>query len=91
MMNEMSGEQFMAWVAYAELEPFGEERADLRSGIVASVIANVNRDPKKGKAYSPSDFIPKFGAEKKVAPTTDVAKWKSFRDGMKAGLVPLES
>ena len=81
----------MAWAAYAELEPFGEERADLRAGIMASVYANVHRDSKRSKAYSPSDFTPKFGAEKKVAPTTDVAKWKSFRDGMKAGLVPLES
>jgi hypothetical protein len=29
------------WAAYYQCEPFGEERADLRAGIVASVIANV--------------------------------------------------
>lgn len=57
----MEWDQFVAWQEYAYLEPFGEGRADLRSGIVASVIANVNRDPKKGRAFKPEDFMPKFG------------------------------
>lgn len=48
-------------MAYAELEPFGEERADLRSGIIASVLANVNRDAKKHpKPFTPQDFMPVF-------------------------------
>ncbi len=50
------------WIAYAEIEPFGEERADLRAGIVASTMANINRQ--KGKpAYKPQDFMPKFGKQ----------------------------
>lgn len=51
--------EFVAWQAYALLEPFGEERADLRAGIVASTIANVNR----GRAtppFRPKDFMPEF-------------------------------
>jgi len=48
-------------MAYSQLEPFGEERADLRSGIVSSTIANANRDPKKKrKAFRPQDFMPSF-------------------------------
>jgi hypothetical protein len=36
-----------------------ERAADLRAGIVASTIANVNRDPKKKPdAYQPADFMP---------------------------------
>lgn len=60
----MSSAQLAEWMAYAKLEPFGEERADLRAGIIASVIANVNRDPKKQRPFKPEDFMPKFGQEK---------------------------
>lgn len=57
-------------MAYYNLEPFGEERGDLRSGIVASTIANANRDTRKQrKPFKPEDFMPKFEtAEPKTAP-----------------------
>jgi len=51
-------------MAYYSLEPWGERRADLRSGIVASTIANVNR-PKGGKAYKPQDFMPRLNRREK--------------------------
>ena len=35
-----------------------EKRADYRSGVVAAILANVNRDPKKSKPYKPEDFFP---------------------------------
>ena len=44
------------WAIVYGLEPFGDERADLRSGVVASTIANVNRE-KKRKPYKPEDFL----------------------------------
>lgn len=62
MLGEISSRQFSEWMAYARLEPFGEERADLRAGIVASVIANVNRG-KKQKPYTPQHFMPDFEPE----------------------------
>jgi len=46
-------------MAYASLEPFGETRADLRAGIIASTVANAHRD-RKTKPMKPSDFMPKF-------------------------------
>lgn len=65
MLARMSSAELTEWAVFAELEPFGEERADLRAGIVASVIANVNRDPKKQKkAFRPQDFLPEFGKRK---------------------------
>jgi inner membrane protein involved in colicin E2 resistance len=45
------------WEIYAAIEPWGEERADLRAGIIASVIANVNRG-KGQKAFTPQMFMP---------------------------------
>lgn len=66
-MSVLSSRQLSEWMAYDRLEPFGEERADLRAGVVASVIANVNRG-KKGKAYSPQDFTLKFGEQEAEEP-----------------------
>ena len=43
------------------MEPWGPERADLNAGIIAAMIANVNRDPRKGKPISPADLMPKYG------------------------------
>ena len=49
---------------YYQVEPWGEERADYRAGIVASTYANVHRNPKKRtKAYEPGDFMPVFAAK----------------------------
>lgn len=55
--RRMSAGEFHDWLVYYAQEPFGEDRADLRAGIVASTIANVHRG-KGGKAFSPRDFMP---------------------------------
>ena len=50
-------------MAYSEIEPFGdgETRAYWRAGLIASTIANANRDPKKRrKQYTPEEFMPSF-------------------------------
>lgn len=48
-------------MAFNELEPFGEERADLRMAILAAVIANASRTKRGSRRYRPKDFMPKFG------------------------------
>jgi hypothetical protein len=56
----MSSREFAEWMAYYALEPWGEERADLRAGIVAA--AAIAPWTKKGSTPPrPSDFMPKFG------------------------------
>jgi hypothetical protein len=72
MLSAMSIDQFRMWVAYAGIEPFGEEREDYRAGTVASVIANVHRDPKhKPSPFQPSDFF-RFGVDD--GPTQEASK-----------------
>ncbi len=67
VLDKHSSRELSEWAAYLQIEPQGEERADLRAGIVASTIANANR--KKGtKAFKPSDFMPKFDKEEQQAP-----------------------
>lgn len=43
-------------MAYDSIEPFGDQRADVRQAITSAVIANVNR--RKGRAaYKVRDFM----------------------------------
>lgn len=56
MLARMPSRLFSEWMAYAQLEPFGEGRADLRAGIVASVIANRWRGEDE-REYKPEDFV----------------------------------
>jgi len=51
-------------MAYNRLAPFGEKRADLRAGIIASVIANSNASS-KSKTFKPQDFMPDFSGKPK--------------------------
>lgn len=62
LLSSISSKELSEWAVYYELEPFGEERDDLRMGVISSTIANVNRS-KNSKVYKPQDFIPKFGEQ----------------------------
>jgi len=53
--------EFLEWIAYSRIEPFGEERADWRAASVVAMLANINRDAKKRrKPYPVSDFLLNF-------------------------------
>jgi hypothetical protein len=55
----MSSAEFAEWLAFMELEPFGPGRDELRAGVIAAVIANVNRDSKRSsEPFVPADFFP---------------------------------
>lgn len=38
MLDQLTPEQFREWQEYERLEPFGEERADLRNGLLIQAI-----------------------------------------------------
>lgn len=69
------------WAAYYKLEPFGEERGDLRSAIIAATVANANRDPKKSKPAKVEDFMPKFEKQE-----TNIEQAIGFAAAMTAAL-----
>ncbi len=54
--------RFRGWQFLEKLEPWGDRRIDFGAALVASVIANSNRDASK-TAWKPSDFIPDWDAE----------------------------
>ena len=59
LLAEMDSAELTEWMAYDQVEPFGEWRADLRAGIVASTIANALRG-RGSRPFRPEDFIPQF-------------------------------
>lgn len=56
----MSSKEFAEWMAFYRIQPFGERRADFRFGSLQALMANVNRDPKKSKEFTPDMFTPDF-------------------------------
>jgi len=52
----MSVVEYRAWIDYYAVEPFGDFRADLRSGVVASTVARMLGG--KGSRPKPLDFMP---------------------------------
>lgn len=65
----ISSAEFGEWMAYAEVEPFGPGRDDARAGVIASLIANANRDTdRRAEPYEPEDFFPNLGNGRPSAP-----------------------
>lgn len=55
----MTSLEFTEWLAYCEIQPFGDEVADLRHGTATALLANVNRDRQANPdPFVPKDFIP---------------------------------
>lgn len=61
LQARVSSREFAEYWALYQLDPWGPERDDLRAGIVASTVANVNRDRRKRpRPYTPQEFMPKL-------------------------------
>lgn len=70
--------EYMEWRAYYQIEPWDETRADWRAGMIASVIANVNRG-KDQRAYKPDEFMPRFGQ----TPAASAGNWKAMQERLR--------
>jgi hypothetical protein len=55
----MSSLELSEWQAFYNLEPWGDERADLRSGLAASALCNL-WTAKGSHRYKASDFLMNF-------------------------------
>ena len=56
--DNISSRELIEWMAFAQLEPFGDERADLRMGIETAALVRLWADPKKAKNITPATFMP---------------------------------
>jgi hypothetical protein len=84
-LDVMSYEQFRLWQKYHEIEPSGPYRDDLRAGVIASTIVNVNKK-KSARPCQPGDFIYDFpkAYEKRLTrkPLTSVDQWRKFKESL---------
>lgn len=81
LLQRIDSYELTEWQCYYALDPFGEERADLRMGIATSVLANANRNPdKRSDPFTAKDFMPQFleasEPQKKVSVQTEIAYFK---------------
>lgn len=80
MLRRMTAEQLRSWQMYEEVEPFSEERQDYRIGALMTLIANINRNPKKVRTpFSVEDCVPRFGDNTpKAKPKADWHRMKAL-------------
>jgi len=79
----MTSKELTEWKAFYELEPFGRTAEDMRGGILASLLANIHRDPKKrSKPYLAMDFMPDYDGSRKPAPKKQSVE--QMREALKA-------
>lgn len=68
LQQRMGAGEFAAWLAFYQVEPFGEMRADLRAGMLATLTANAHRNVKKRrKPFEVGDFLFRFWGEERGA------------------------
>lgn len=59
MLDRMGASEFDDWMAYYTLEPWGEERADIRQALTTTAIVNfAEAHSKRPKWRKPEDFMP---------------------------------
>lgn len=78
-MQRCDVSEFREWMAFYSLDPWGGERGDMRAGIVAAAVVNMQR-ASSSPAVNASDFMPKFG------PRDENEKPTQSLDNMKAAV-----
>jgi hypothetical protein len=57
LLARIDSRELSEWSAFYGLQPFGDEPADIRTGIIASTVANCLTT---GRSFKPSDFLPEY-------------------------------
>lgn len=90
-MNQVTWEQYAGWQRYFELDPFAEERADLRAAQICWMLAEINRDRKRHpRPYKLEDFVLKFESTRRVRKSEEVKRittqeeWNAFRSMLRS-------
>lgn len=77
MLRGMTLRQFEEWRAYADLEPFDEQRADLRAASIVQTLYNLFGRKKGQRAVKLEDCVIRFGkggAAKKASDPKAIAR-----------------
>ena len=63
--QRISSRELTEWQLFYNVEPFGEERADLRAALICHIIYSMNRG-KDSPDIPLEDFMPKFEKKEEV-------------------------
>ena len=85
LLEQMPCTMMDMWMAYYEVEPFGQDRGDIGSAIVASTMANAWRG-KGSRSFRPSDFLPTFGPRKEQSTADMQAIFRAAKAGFEQAL-----
>lgn len=80
----MSSAEFTGWMAYAEMEPFGPLREDLRTGRLAALVAQIAGS----KDATPASFFPEIDPPKPVTAESRKLRLQSWAAAVNAGQKP---
>ena len=69
MLDKITHDDFIGWLAYSEIDPWGDQREDWRNAYLVSTLVNLQRKP--GSLAKPiKDFLLEFD-------TKPVNDWKT--------------
>jgi hypothetical protein len=90
MLRSLTARQFVEWIEFGNLEPFSEERADLRTASIVATLANVNR--KKGaRRVTLKDACLLFGDSGNAPGAPKPQKdWRVLKAALSAALSPYQ-
>lgn len=58
LVRQLTSSQLNDWMVYAAIEPFGEQREELRHGQKMAMTMNLKRNPKKKREpWKPAEFM----------------------------------
>lgn len=81
----MSAHELMSWRVFADVEPFGEERADWRTATLLAFHANLNRnDKKRPQPYEPGNFLHDLDFERRWEAAAEAADPELARERAEA-------
>jgi hypothetical protein len=63
--SRLGSAELTEWMAFEKITgPLGRRRHDIQAATIAATIANANRG-KGSKRFTPQDFLPPYGTERK--------------------------
>ena len=84
LLARIDSHELSEWLAYYQIEPFGETRADMRAALIAMIMANIYRK-KNQPPFNLGDFMFKFEPSKPQSVEEMKAICKSIANRMRHG------